>query len=31
VSIEVDAEDIDIWTPVAVQIGVPVESVPLES
>ncbi|MBC7077346.1 MAG: S8 family serine peptidase, partial [Synergistales bacterium] len=31
VSIEVDAEDVDIWTPVAVQIGVPVESVPLES
>lgn len=30
VSIEVDAEDVDIWTPVAVQIGVPVESVPVE-
>lgn len=27
VSIETDAEDVDVWTPVAVQVGVPVEAV----
>lgn len=30
ISIEVDAENVDIWTPVALQVGVPVDSVPLE-
>lgn len=30
VSIEVDAEEVDVWTPVAHQIGVPVEAVPLD-
>jgi hypothetical protein len=25
ISIETEAEDVDIWTPVAVEIGVPVE------
>jgi hypothetical protein len=27
VSIETDAEDVDVWTPVAVKVGVPVEVV----
>ena len=30
VSLEVEAQEIDIWTPVAIQVGVPVEAVPLE-
>jgi hypothetical protein len=30
VSIETDEEGVDIWTPVAVQVGVPVENVPIE-
>ncbi len=30
VGIEVDAENIDIWTPVAHKVGIPVDSVPLE-
>jgi hypothetical protein len=31
VSIETQAEDVDIWTPVATQVGVPVEAVTIES
>lgn len=30
VGLEVDAEDVDIWTPVAVQIGIPVQTVLME-
>ena len=30
VSIQTDAEDVDIWTPVAQQVGVPVEAVEIE-
>jgi len=30
VSIETDAEDVDIWTPVAQEIGVPIEEIEIE-
>src|SRR5262245_29673263 len=30
ISIETDAEDVDIWTPVAQEIGVPIEEIALE-
>jgi hypothetical protein len=31
VSIETDAEDVDIWTPVAQQVGIPIEEVVIET
>jgi hypothetical protein len=30
VSIQTDAEDVDIWTPVAQQVGIPVQAVEIE-
>jgi hypothetical protein len=30
ISIETDAEDVDIWTPVAQAIGVPIEEIVIE-
>jgi hypothetical protein len=31
VSIETDAEGVDIWTPVAQQVGVPIEEIAIET